>query len=85
MYALAEALILTAVGLVVAILGVMCFNHYSRRLKIERERVRIIQDLVSKNTNNLSDVMAFSNSDDSEGINDINITPFVDVVLVPHL
>ena len=26
--------------------------------------------------------MAFSNGDDSEGINDINITPFVDVVLV---
>ena len=26
--------------------------------------------------------MSFSNGDDSEGINDINITPFVDVVLV---
>ncbi len=46
MYALAEALILTAVGLVVAIPSVMSFNHYSRRLKIERDRVRVLQDII---------------------------------------
>ena len=46
MYALAEALILTAVGLVVAIPSVMSFNHYSRRLKIERDRVRVLQEII---------------------------------------
>ena len=46
MYALAEALILTAVGLVVAIPSVMSFNHYSRRLKIERLRVKTLQELI---------------------------------------
>ena len=49
MYALAEALILTAVGLVVAIPSVVSFNHYSRRLKIERERVRVLQQLINDN------------------------------------
>ena len=39
MYALAEALILTAVGLVVAIPSVMAFNFFNRRLKTEREIV----------------------------------------------
>ena len=48
MYALAEALILTAVGLVVAIPSVMSFNHFSRRLKTERERVQILQNLISQ-------------------------------------
>ena len=46
MYALAEALILTAVGLVVAIPSVMSFNHFSKMLKQERERVSILQDLI---------------------------------------
>lgn len=46
MFALAEALILTAVGLMVAIPSVISFNHYSRKLKIERERVRTIQELI---------------------------------------
>ena len=46
MYALAEALILTAVGLVVAIPSVMSFNHYSRRLKTERNRSATVQALV---------------------------------------
>jgi len=46
MYALAEALILTAVGLVVAIPSVMSFNHYSKRLKQERERVQLLQNLI---------------------------------------
>ena len=46
MYALAEALILTAVGLVVAIPSVMSFNHYSRRLKTERTRSSTIQALI---------------------------------------
>ena len=35
MYALAEALILTAVGLVIAIPSVICFNYYSRKLKMD--------------------------------------------------
>ena len=46
MYALAEALILTAVGLVVAIPSVMSFNHYSKLLKHERERVSLLQSLI---------------------------------------
>ena len=48
MYALAEALILTAVGLIVAIPSVMCFNHFSKQLKTERERVHILQTLIKK-------------------------------------
>ena len=46
MYALAEALILTAVGLIVAIPSVMSFNHYSKRLKQEREWVQLLQNLI---------------------------------------
>ena len=46
MYALAEALILTAVGLVVAIPSVICFNHFSKSLRLERERVKQLQSLI---------------------------------------
>ena len=46
MFALAEALILTAVGLVVAIPSVISFNHFSKRLKREREQVYLIQQII---------------------------------------
>ena len=49
MFALAEALILTAVGLVVAIPSVISFNLYSKKLKQERERVFLIQELIKNN------------------------------------
>ena len=49
MFALAEALILTAVGLVVAIPSVISFNLYSKKLKQERERVYLIQELIKNN------------------------------------
>ncbi len=46
MFALAEALILTAVGLVVAIPSVISFNHFSKKLKREREQVYLVQEIV---------------------------------------
>ncbi len=46
MYALAEALILTAVGLLVAIPSVISFNHYNQQLKNEREQVEIAQRII---------------------------------------
>ena len=49
MYALAEALILTAVGLVVAIPSVMAFNYFNRRLKSEREVVETTIDYLKEN------------------------------------
>ena len=49
MYALAEFLILTAVGLVVAIPSVMAFNYFNRRLKSEREVVETTIDYLKEN------------------------------------
>ena len=46
MFALAEALILTAVGLVVAIPSVISFNYFSKKLKREREQVYLIQQII---------------------------------------
>ena len=79
MYALAEALILTAVGLIVAIPSVISFNHYSKLLRQERERVSLLQSLSKINKDQ---EVAFSSGDDQEALTEINITPFVDVVLV---
>ena len=42
MFALAEALILTAVGLVVAIPSVMYFNFFGRKLKIQKQQVQLL-------------------------------------------
>ncbi len=42
MFALAEALILTAVGLVVAIPSVMYFNFFGRKLKIQKQQIQLL-------------------------------------------
>jgi biopolymer transport protein ExbB/TolQ len=47
MYALAEALILTAVGLLVAIPSVISFNHFNQKLKNEREQVEVVQRVIN--------------------------------------
>ena len=46
MYALAEALILTAVGLIVAIPSVIFFNHYNRLLKETRGEVNSVFEVL---------------------------------------
>lgn len=45
MFALAEALILTAVGLFVAIPAVIAFNHFSKKIKIYFDQVNSQMDL----------------------------------------
>ena len=46
MFALAEALILTAVGLVVAIPSVMYFNHFGKKLKNQKQQVQLLSRIL---------------------------------------
>ncbi|MAW07610.1 MAG: hypothetical protein CME61_04940 [Halobacteriovoraceae bacterium] len=46
MFALAEALILTAVGLVVAIPSVMYFNHFGKKLKTQKQQVQLLAKIL---------------------------------------
>lgn len=44
MFSLAEALVLTAVGLMVAIPAVVAFNHYGKKVKLMAEQLMTIKD-----------------------------------------
>ena len=44
MFSLAEALILTAVGLIVAIPAVIAFNYFGRKVKALTEQLVILKD-----------------------------------------
>ena len=46
MFALAEALILTAVGLVVAIPSVMYFNYFGKKLKTQKQQVQLLAKIL---------------------------------------
>jgi biopolymer transport protein ExbD len=101
MSGISEALVATAVGLMVAIPAVVLYNTFQRRNKDLLARVESIAHLVLARVKSVpadddarrskragptasaeSDVASRLGGGDDDAITDINITPFVDIILV---
>ncbi len=87
---IAEALLATALGLAAAIPAVVIYNHFSRRIAAYRALVgdtsaavlRLVSRDVGKSGIEVMSVKLDHGSDELAENHEINVTPFIDVMLV---
>ena len=87
MAGISEALVATAVGLLVAIPAVVAYNVFQRQVKRRVSNadslIRMLVAHYSEKKRRLRNMAGGANlGDDDETISEINVTPFVDVMLV---